>query len=127
MINKQGRLIDLKASLDYTLMSEYVDALSERYAMLSVTSIGQSALGRRIPMLSVGRGKKAVLYVGGQAGTENKSSAVLLRYVNELCEAVAADGRIYNCSAAYLFATRTVIIIPMLNPDGVEYCRRGIE
>lgn len=126
-INTQGRLMDYGARLDYALMNEYIDAVTERYAIASVTSIGQTVLGRRIPMISIGKGKKSVLYVGAQAGTDWQTAAVLLRYVNELCEYVTSDGRIYNCSASYLYVTKTVHIIPMLNPDGVEYCRYGIS
>lgn len=126
-IKLRGRVIDFSEQLDYKLMNDYIDALAERYLFLSVTSIGQTVLGRRIPMISIGRGKKTVLYVGAQSGTEFQSAAVLLRFVNELCEYVANDGRFYNCSAAYMLATRTVIVIPMLNPDGVEYCLHGID
>lgn len=126
-INTQGRILNFCASPDYRMLNEYIDILSDRYPIISVTSIGQTVLGRRIPMLMVGKGKKSVLYIGGQAGTDRGSTSVLLRYINELCEYVTSDGRVYNCSAAYLFATRTVIIIPMLNPDGVEYRINGTD
>lgn len=126
-INTQGRILDFCADIDYYLLNEYIDILAARYPMISVTSIGQTVRGRRIPMLTVGRGKKSVLYIGGQAGTETASAAVLLRYINELCEYITGEGRIYNCSMAYLFATRTVNVIPMLNPDGAEYRINGIS
>ena len=113
--------------LDYYEMSEKIDALSEKYKFLSVSSIGQTVLGKRIPILSVGRGERSVLYVGTQRGTEMATASCLLKYIDELCAHIEGDGRIYNCSAAYLFATRTVSVIPMLNPDGVDYCLNGID
>ncbi len=127
VMNTQGRMIDYKAQLDYQMLNEYIDILVQRYRIISVTSIGQTVMGKRIPMISIGRGKKTVLYVGAIYGTDWQTSSVLLRYANELCEHIEGNGRIYNCSAAYLAVTKTVNIIPMLNPDGVEYCMKGIE
>ncbi len=126
-INAQGRIIDYRSPLDYEGMNEYLDVLAERYPIMSVTSIGQTVLGKRIPMISIGRGKKSVLYVGCCSGTDIVTSSVLLRYINEYCDHIVSDSRIYNCSAAYLFATRTVVIVPMLNPDGAEYCVSGAD
>ncbi len=125
-MNTQGRLIRVGTRMDYAIMTEYIDILCERYPFLSVTSMGQTVLGRRIPLLSIGKGKKAVLYIGAQKGTESGCAAVLLRYVNELCEYIATNGRIYNRSAAYLSYTMTVNVVPMLDPDGIEYSIHGI-
>lgn len=126
-VNVQKRIVDFNVKLDYRLMNEYIDVLAERYPMLSVTSIGQSVLGRRIPMLSIGNGNKTVAYIGGQAGNEYRTSCMLLRYVNELCEYAANGGKVYNCSVPYLLETRSIAVIPMLNPDGVEYCLHGTD
>lgn len=120
-------MIDYKTQLDHRLLCEYIDILTQRYKTVSVTSIGQTVMGKSIPMISIGRGKKTVLYVGTVHGTDWQTASVLLRYANELCEYVENDGRIYNCSAAYLAVTKTVNIIPMLNPDGAEYCIKGID
>lgn len=126
-VNVQGRIIDFNPNLDYELMNEYIDILTQRYPIISVTSIGQTVLGRRIPMLSIGKGSKTVAYIGGQAGNEYRSSCVLLRYVNELCEYAMSGGKIYNCSVPYLLEARSIAVIPMLNPDGVEYCLHGTD
>ncbi len=127
LINTQGRVIGMRARPDHSLMTEHIDIMAERYPFLSVTSIGQTVLGKSIPMLSIGKGKKTVLYVGGQDGSESGSAAVLLRYVNELCEYISSDARIYNCSAAYLSLTRTINVIPMLNPDGTDIALNGLS
>ena len=126
-INAQGRIIDYKAPLDYEMMNTYLDVLAERYSIVSVISIGQTVLGKRIPLISIGRGKKSVLYVGCCSGTDIGTASVLLRYINEYCDHIVSDSRIYNCSAAYLFATRTIVVVPMLNPDGAEYYVNGAE
>ena len=119
--------LDFSAEIDYARMNEFIDIIADRYPFLSVTSIGQTVLGKRIPLISVGRGKKSVIYIGGQAGGESQSVSVLLRFINELCGFIVNNGRFYNCSAAYFFATRTIIVVPMLNPDGINFFRYGVE
>ena len=116
----------LYQKLDYYEMNEKTDILCQKYSFVSVTSLGQTVLGKRIPIISVGHGNKEVLYVGAQRGTERLTASCLLRYVEELCAAIENDARIFNCSAKYLSESRTVSVIPMLNPDGAEYCEKGM-
>ena len=111
--------------LDHALMMEYINELSERYPFLGITSLGVSIFDRSIPVLSVGEGERALLYVGAHHGMEWISSVLLLRFVNELCEMIKGKSRIFTYDPKYLLATRTIYIIPMLNPDGVEYQING--
>ncbi|MBO7249917.1 MAG: peptidase M14 [Clostridia bacterium] len=114
-------------ALDHALMMEYINELSERYPFLGVTSLGTSIFERSIPVLSIGEGERALLYVGAHHGMEWISSILLLRFVNELCEMIKGKSRIFSYDPKYLLATRTIYIIPMLNPDGVEYQINGVS
>lgn len=113
--------------MDYYRVCEQIDDLMTKYSFLSVSSIGQTVLGKRIPIINVGKGKKTVLYVGAQSGTDRYSAECLLRYIDELCCNAKNEGRVYNCSVSYLLETRCISVIPMLNPDGVDICLNGIE
>ena len=127
MINWEKGILEYKKSLDYDLMMNYVDHFSERYSFMSITSLGQSLMGRSIPMITLGEGEKSVLYVGTHHGMEWITSVILLRFINEYCELYKSKGRMYNCTADYVFSTRTLYIIPMLNPDGVDYHINGVR
>lgn len=113
--------------LDHALMMEYIDEFSRRYSALGVTSLGTSIMGRSIPVLTLGEGKRAVLYVGTHHAMEWITSVLLLRFVNELCELVKTKSRVFSYDTKYLLSTRTIYVIPMLNPDGVEYQIHGVE
>ena len=113
--------------MDYQNMMNRLNALSDAYDCLSITGIGQSILGRTIPMISLGEGKTTVLYVGAHHGMEWITSSVLLRFIHEYCRLKKYYGFIYKYNLEYLYKKYTIHIIPMLNPDGVEYQIHGIH
>ncbi len=125
-MNTQKNILELKTPLDHAHMMRYITVLSERYTFLSVTALGESILGRSIPIITLGEGKKALVYVGAHHGMEWITSVILLRFINEFCELYSRETKIYNYALSYLFSTRSIHIIPMLNPDGVDYQINGI-
>jgi len=54
----------------YDTLTEDLAALADRYSFLTVSSIGKSLVGRTLPLVTVGKGKKGVLYVGTHHGME---------------------------------------------------------
>ncbi len=118
---------DLKRAMDYAYVIEDIEFLLEQYPFLEVTELGTSIRGRRIPMLSVGEGEKAVLYVGTHHAMEWITTAILLKFVHEYCELYQTKSSIYRYSVEHLFHTRKIFIVPMLNPDGVEYQIHGVS
>ena len=112
-------------SPDHAGMLEYIDWLCERYAFLAYNYLGNSILGRGIPLLSIGQGKRAFLYVGAHHGMEWMTSLILLRFVTELCDAHANRRAPYGVCTSPLLEHCTLHIVPMLNPDGVEYQLHG--
>ncbi len=121
------KIIELRAPMDYLAVCEVAEELARRYGNLELTWQGKSILGRKLPVFRVGKGRKKVLYVGAHHGMEHITSALLLRFVNEYCELLASGGRVDGVSIPSMDAARTVYIIPMLNPDGVEYATHGIH
>lgn len=113
--------------LTYHRMIEYIDIFSERYKCFHVSFLGNSLLGRSIPMITLGKGKKSVLYIGAHHGMEWITTALLLKFANEYCELFEVNGHISHTSISYLNSTRSIMIIPMLNPDGVEYQINGVK
>ncbi len=118
---------DYKCPMDYALMMEYIDEFSKRYSFMSVTSLGESIMGRSIPIITLGEGSKSLLYVGAHHGMEWITTVLLLRFINEYCELMKKNSRIYSYTLSYLFSTKTIHIISMLNPDGVDYQINGVK
>ena len=79
-IQKNKSILDYKRPLDHSVMMEYINEFSQRYPFMAVSSIGESILGRSRPIITLGEGKKAVLYVGAHHGMEWITSVLLLRF-----------------------------------------------
>ncbi len=112
---------------DHKKMMSAVNALGEKYPFLSVTFIGNSILGKSIPMITVGNEEaKNVLYVAAHHGMEWITSALLLQFTDDYCSLIKNGEKVFGISSKVLFETRAVSIIPMLNPDGVDIQINGI-
>lgn len=129
IINKDKALLDFSLQCDYDTLTEFIDVLSARYDFLSVTSIGETVLSKKIYMLSLGNEKadKSVLYVGAHHGMEWITSLVLLRLVNELCEYYKNSKQPFGINLQTLFSNRCLKIVPMLNADGVDIHLNGVS
>ena len=113
-------LIDYTTPLDYAALMNTLGVFSERYPFIGITHVGTSVLGRGIPMVTLGEGKRSTLYVGTHHGMEWLTGVLLLRFINEYCEALAAGRRMFGIGTEHLFRTRTIYVIPVFNVDGAE-------
>ena len=109
---------DIAVSSD--LVDYAIQGLAARYPFFRVQQIGSSVLGRPIQSLCIGSGPNRVLYNASHHGNEWITTLLLLRFAEELAQAYAADGMIFNRSAAQLLGTSTICLVPLVNPDGVD-------
>ncbi len=123
--NKRKSILNYNQPITYDVMNEYLNEFMQRYEFFHITKLGRSILGRNIPIISLGKGRKSVMYIGAHHGMEWITTAVLLRFINDYCDLFEGNGKIGNTSVSYLNSTRTIYIVPMLNPDGVEYAING--
>ena len=101
-------------------------ALTERHGALSVSVLTRSILGREIPLIKLGQGKRAVLYVGAHHGTDGITTGVLMDFVADYLRQYERGTTVFEYPMSYLFEERCIYVVPMLNPDGVEYAVKGI-
>ncbi len=113
--------------IDCKKQIEILNGLSEKYDFLNITALGKSMLGNDLPLITLGKGKKCVLYIGTHHALEWITSAVLLRFIAEYCEYLSQNKTIHGISVSTIFETRKIYIIPMLNPDGVDYALHGVD
>ncbi len=116
-----------KTPLTYNEMMKELDALREQYPFFTQTTIGKSLVGRDIPLISVGHGKKSVLYVGTHHGMEWITTGILLNYLSDLGRTVKSKGKLFGTDIEEILIHRTIYIVPMLNPDGVELQVNGYD
>lgn len=93
-----------------------------RHPTLQISSIGKSVLGRDIPLIRIGRGRRNILFVGAHHGMEWITASLLFRFLDDVATASARRG---GTPDAPLPADTSLFAVPMLNPDGVELCLHG--
>ena len=112
---------------DYTTMMERIHLLADTYSFVRLSYIGTSILDRAIPILHIGKGDRRILYVGAHHGMEWITSLVLAQFCNELCQVINDKKRVCGIYPCDLLDGYTFSILPMLNPDGVEYQIHGVN
>ena len=95
--------------------------LEQAFPAARVFRAGKSALGKEIPALGMGRLKNASLFVGATHGEEWLTSLLLMRFAWEIAAAWTDEAP----SFAGVTQGKGLIIVPMLNPDGVEIALDG--
>jgi hypothetical protein len=114
------------ACLRHSQLMESLQRLETRHkGDLSVQEIGQSVLGRPIQLVTLGKGKEKILLWSQMHGDEPSATPALLDIASYLLE--HADDPV----ARSILDKYTLLMIPMLNPDGAEvyerYNAQGID
>lgn len=99
--------------------------LKQSYPFLKVFPIGKSVLGRSIYAFGFGNLRQNTLYVGGVHGMEWLTVLLLLRFTEALAQAAASGRPLAEVDVARILESRSLVLIPCLNPDGVEIALYG--
>lgn len=100
-------------------------SLTQRYPFLKHDIIGKSHCGRTIDSYSLGNENEQVLMCAAFHGMEWLTSLVLFRFLERVCEAFEKDSGICEINVARFLSRRGLIIVPCVNPDGVEISLNG--
>lgn len=104
---------------------EACEYLKENYCCLKVFPIGNSVLGREIPALCIGNPMGATLFVGATHGLEWITTLLLIRFCEVLLEGIETGGCVSDIDVTKALKGRSLVIVPCLNPDGVEISLAG--
>jgi g-D-glutamyl-meso-diaminopimelate peptidase len=118
----------MKKELTYEKMMEKLTALCIEYPILKLHYIGNSILGRAIPVITIGEenAKKSVLYVGTHHASENITTSLLVDFIEEYSKMYEKGRDVLGINLRVLYKMRKIYVVPMLNPDGVSYRLDGI-
>lgn len=94
--------------------------LVEKYPFCRTEIIGTTALQRPLRTLVIGNGPRKVVYSAAHHANEWITALVLLKFAEELAQAIAEKGEFYGKDAAALARIATIYMVPMVNPDGVD-------
>jgi g-D-glutamyl-meso-diaminopimelate peptidase len=102
-----------------------IETLKAEYCDIKVFPIGKSILGREIPALSVGSPMGATLFVGATHGLEWMTTLLLMRFCEVILEGLKTGGKVSDIDIRKALKGRSLVIVPCLNPDGVEISLGG--
>ncbi len=97
-----------------------IQTLVETYPFCRTELLTTTAFQRPIRTLAIGKGPRKVIYTAAHHANEWITALVLLRFAEELAEAVRTNGTIFGRNAQELAALATIYMVPMVDPDGVD-------
>lgn len=101
--------------------------IAEKYPFCRTETFGTTAFQRPISALVIGTGPRKVLFTAAHHANEWITALVLLKYAEDLSEAIQSEGILFGQRAKELADAVTVYLIPMVNPDGVDLVVGAIE
>ncbi len=117
----------LKNEFGYSELMECVRLLADKYDFLQFSYLTESVMGKGIPHLAIGEGEKEIYYVGAHHGAERITSALLIKFVLDMCILLEKGASLPRINLSYVLKSRTIHIIPMLNPDGVDISLKRLD
>lgn len=114
-----GRLPDCKTR------EGQLERLCALYPFISRIEAGFSVLGRRLTALRIGDPENMVLLAGAFHGQEWINAILLMKFAEELCRELDSGGMICGIDCRRALLGRGVMILPCVNPDGVEIALHG--
>ena len=119
-----GRIVNADIPTQETRAAQ-ADALCRRYSFLTKQEIGKSVLGRPIYALKLGDCDDAVLYAAAFHALEWLTAMVVMRFLETLCMALDEGRQIAGVDCRRAMLGRGLVLVPCVNPDGVELVLRG--
>ena len=101
--------------------------LTETYPFCRSEELTTTAFGRPVRTLVIGNGPRKVIYSAAHHANEWITTPVLLKFAEELAEAIQNGSQIYNTDAKALAESATIYMVPMVDPDGVDLVTGAIQ
>ncbi|OZM57675.1 peptidase M14 [Lottiidibacillus patelloidae] len=120
-------IVDPDEPISYEKLMHYLMQLTYLYPFLFTRNLGKSVLGKDIPEVIVGTGRKRVHINASFHANEWITTNVLIYFLNEYALALANNEEISGRSALSLFKETQLSITPMVNPDGVNLVLFGAQ
>lgn len=90
------------------------------YPFCRTEVLATTAFQRPLRTLVIGSGPRKVIYSASHHANEWITSLVLLKFAEELAQAIQSGGEILGVSAQTISDTATIYMVPMVDPDGVD-------
>ena len=113
-------IVDTSVPITSASCERMIRQIVETYPFCRTELLGSTAFQRPLRTLVIGTGKRKVLYTAAHHANEWITALVLLKYAEELAQAMENDGQIGGVRARDIAQTATIYMLPMVDPDGVD-------
>ncbi|MBE6983093.1 MAG: gamma-D-glutamyl-meso-diaminopimelate peptidase [Ruminococcaceae bacterium] len=97
-----------------------ITELVSTYPFLRTEMLTATAFQRPVRALIFGTGPRKVLFTAAHHANEWITAYILLKYAEELAEALRTGGNVGDQNAQTLSDAVTIYMVPLVNPDGVD-------
>ena len=119
-------IVNTQIPITSALNQQYLQQIAEKYPFAKLEEVGATDFQRPIWMLTIGPGKRHVLFTAAHHANEWITALILLKYAEDLAEAIQTEGILYGQRAKEMAEAVTIHIIPLVNPDGVDLVNGAI-
>ena len=119
-------IVNTQVPITSELNQRYLQQIARNYPFTRLEQVGTTDFQRPIWMLTVGTGKRHVLFTAAHHANEWITALVLLKYAEDLAEAISTEGILYGQRAKEMAEAVMIHLIPMVNPDGVDLVNGAI-
>lgn len=99
---------------------QMIQQIVKTYPFCRTEILTRTAFQRPLRTLVIGTGPRKVIYSAAHHANEWITTLVLLKFAEELADAIQKNGRIFDRSAQEIADTATIYMVPMVDPDGVD-------
>ena len=114
------KIVPTNVTYNSFILAQNLITLNRVFPFLNIQIAGTSVLGNPIYVVKLGNGPNHVFYSGSIHSNEWITSVVLMRFIEDYCNAYVKNEKLYNYSVRSLFKSSSIYIMPMVNPDGVD-------
>ncbi|MBE7051600.1 MAG: gamma-D-glutamyl-meso-diaminopimelate peptidase [Ruminococcaceae bacterium] len=111
----------------YSLTEKIIHSLSEKHSNLQVKTIGKSVMGKSIRALVCGKGEKKVFFNASHHANEWITTPLILKFIDRYLSAQQRKEEICGIDANELFEKKTLVAVPLVNPDGVDLVNGAVD
>ena len=113
-------IVNTEIPITSELNQRYLQQIAEVYPFTQLEEVGTTDFQRPLWMLTMGTGKRHVLFAAAHHANEWITALVLLKYAEDLAEAIQNEGILFGQRAKEMAEAVTIHLIPLVNPDGVD-------
>ncbi|HHV65052.1 MAG TPA: peptidase M14 [Peptococcaceae bacterium] len=119
------QIVKVQEGYSHKTMLNDLEKLKSAYPEMEIINIGKSVLGRSIPAIRLGYGRKQIHYNGSFHANEWITTLLLMVFIEKCLEADNLSQPLGGVNIKEALKNISLWIVPMVNPDGVDLVQNG--